>query len=535
MANSSSSCGLLSSTTSIHTNTPSLQHFSPDFDAITTRMSSFETEFKIPDFYQLVQRVEGVNGVSITSPSSVVSGGDESPRSFPPNCTKFVGLVSSPDLIREKWKMESKERKSLMVENMICHEDQGKTEIIEPLMAKEVAARVTNVNSSVEKAATIPNLEGIMGDSMPKIPPCTQSKSDPLYIGKIPLNMDENSGVANPFSNSNRTTLSYITPEIINGEIFVRPTWEVAKKGMKRWENTAVGYFIGRKVSFMALKNYAFSVWNGLKEVKGTSNGFFFFCFESENHMNNIIEGGPWLFAGQPLFLERWKEGMSLEKHNHKEVPIWVKFRNLPIEYWTQEGLSMVASSVGRPLYPDAFTSSMARLDYARVCVVVNINSKFQDHVFMLLPSASGEYNGTRKILIEYEWRPSICSLCESFGHKDAQCPLAKKVVQRPKPVHIYVPKPSTSNIWEEPKLKSKNAKLKEKQVEMENMVKEVISSPTRNYQTHAISNEMAIGVTTNPFAILGTSDMEELNDTMYEDAKSQRGPNQAAPTTIDR
>lgn len=81
----------------------------------------------------------------------------------------------------------------------------------------------------------------------------------------------------NSFSSSSRTTLRYIKPKTINGNVFVRPTWEMAKEGMKRWEFTAVGYFIGKKLSFMAIKDYAYSVWKGLIEVKATSNGFYFF------------------------------------------------------------------------------------------------------------------------------------------------------------------------------------------------------------------------------------------------------------------
>ena len=128
-----------------------------------------------------------------------------------------------------------------------------------------------------------------------------------------------------------------------------------------------MGYFLGKRISFMGVKHYVQSIWQGIVEVKATSNGFYFFKFESEQQLLNVLEGGPWMYSGQPLFLERWKEGMSLEQKSHKEVPIWVKFRNIPTEYWTLEGLSTVASSIGKPLYADAFTSSMARLDYARV------------------------------------------------------------------------------------------------------------------------------------------------------------------------
>ncbi|KAK4381487.1 hypothetical protein Sango_2963400 [Sesamum angolense] len=83
--------------------------------------------------------------------------------------------------------------------------------------------------------------------------------------------------------------------------------------------------------------------------------------------MEDVIEGGPWLYLGQPIVLQKWEPGMVLRKLQHKEVPVWIKLRHLPVELWTTEGLSTVASGIGRPLYPDAITRACTRLDFARV------------------------------------------------------------------------------------------------------------------------------------------------------------------------
>ncbi|KAL0281978.1 UNVERIFIED_CONTAM: hypothetical protein Sangu_2978400 [Sesamum angustifolium] len=82
--------------------------------------------------------------------------------------------------------------------------------------------------------------------------------------------------------------------------------------------------------------------------------------------MDEIIEGGPWLFQGQPIFLQRWEPGMTLQKQEHKQVSVWVKLKNLLVEYWINEGLSLVASEIGQLLYQDAITRKCTRIDYAR-------------------------------------------------------------------------------------------------------------------------------------------------------------------------
>ncbi|KAL0293520.1 UNVERIFIED_CONTAM: hypothetical protein Sangu_3236300 [Sesamum angustifolium] len=60
--------------------------------------------------------------------------------------------------------------------------------------------------------------------------------------------------------------------------------------------------------------------------------------------MEEVIEGGPWLYQGQPIVLQRWEPGMSLRKQKHTQIPVWIRLKHLPMEYWTTEGLSVIAS-----------------------------------------------------------------------------------------------------------------------------------------------------------------------------------------------
>ncbi|KAL0411443.1 UNVERIFIED_CONTAM: hypothetical protein Slati_3734000 [Sesamum latifolium] len=86
--------------------------------------------------------------------------------------------------------------------------------------------------------------------------------------------------------------------------------------------------------------------------------------------MEEVIEAGAWLFQGQPIVLQRWEPGMALRKHKH-----------------TQYG----AIGIGRPLYPDAITKACTRLDFARVCIMLDISSKLPKHVVILAPTRRRE------------------------------------------------------------------------------------------------------------------------------------------------
>ncbi|KAL0386699.1 UNVERIFIED_CONTAM: hypothetical protein Slati_4586900 [Sesamum latifolium] len=176
-----------------------------------------------------------------------------------------------------------------------------------------------------------------------------------------------------------------------------------------------------------------------VREVRATSNGFFFFEFNTVAAMEEVIEGGPWLFRDQPIVLQKWEPGMMLRKLQHTQVPVWIKLRHLPVELWTTEGLSTVASGIGKPLYPDAITRACTRLDFARVCVMLDISSKLPKHIVIMVPKEEGGESAC-KVDVEYEWLPPKCNACMSLGHPTKEFPTMKPK-HRP-PVSVYVQKP---------------------------------------------------------------------------------------------
>ncbi|KAL2237162.1 UNVERIFIED_CONTAM: hypothetical protein Sindi_0907900, partial [Sesamum indicum] len=275
------------------------------------------------------------------------------------------------------------------------------------------------------------------------------------FVGNIPLQttLDDCFGddkIALAFNNSSRKTLSYVEPMRQNGEVVVRPSLDIVRDGSKRWKSTAVGYFLGKRPYYHHLKEYAHSVWPALREVSATANGFFFFQFKSVIDMDEVIEGGPWLFQGQPIVLQKWEPGMAMRKLKHTQPPVWIKLRHLPMEFWTTDGLSTVASGVGKPLYPDVITRACTRLDFARVCVMVDVSQNLPNHVIIMTPDEDGGETPC-KVDVDYEWLPPKCLDCMTLGHSTKECPLTKPKKTTKPPVAVYVPKPFATRVTTEP------------------------------------------------------------------------------------
>ncbi|KAL0293375.1 UNVERIFIED_CONTAM: hypothetical protein Sangu_3239200 [Sesamum angustifolium] len=91
----------------------------------------------------------------------------------------------------------------------------------------------------------------------------------------------------------------------------------------KSLNTTAVGYFLGKRPYFHHLTDFVRSIWPAVRDVKATSNGFFFFQFKTVAAMEEVLEGGPWLYLGQPIVLQKMGIGYgSTLGHATKECPL---------------------------------------------------------------------------------------------------------------------------------------------------------------------------------------------------------------------
>nr|GEZ70327.1 hypothetical protein [Tanacetum cinerariifolium] len=139
---------------------------------------------------------------------------------------------------------------------------------------------------------------------------------------------------------------------------------------------------------------------HGLTRIMVNSKGFFFFKFKSQAGLKAVLDEGPWLICKSPIILKKWSMDTRLLKEELTRILIWVKLHVVPIQVFEEDGISLIASFIGKLVMLDSYTS---------------------------IPSLTGEDFTKETIHVDYEWRPPRCDVCKIFGHVHDQCP--KKVV----------------------------------------------------------------------------------------------------------
>nr|KAJ0220253.1 hypothetical protein LSAT_V11C200101200 [Lactuca sativa] len=155
--------------------------------------------------------------------------------------------------------------------------------------------------------------------------------------------------------------------------------------------------------------------------------GFFFFKFDSKEGMMSVLEGGPWLINNVPMFVQRWRPGLVLSKPQINFVHVWVKVFNVPLEYWNNKGITLIANEIGKPIAMDKITQKMCNDHWGRPAFMRFLMEMIEESEWIKELSVVSIDFGTgekveSKCRVEYAWRPDVCTHCKIYGHKNSNC-----------------------------------------------------------------------------------------------------------------
>ncbi|GJY71407.1 putative reverse transcriptase domain-containing protein [Tanacetum coccineum] len=162
------------------------------------------------------------------------------------------------------------------------------------------------------------------------------------------------------------------------------------------------------------------------------SSPFVSFATLAKDEMKSMSENGPWLIRNVSLILKKWTPNANIMKENVCNILVSVKFHDIPITIFTEDGLSVIATKLGNPLMLDSYTTAMCtnswgKASNARPMVEVRADFELKDTIVVLVPKFFGDGYIVSTIYVEYEWATPRCSSCHVFGHGIDECP--KKIV----------------------------------------------------------------------------------------------------------
>nr|GEV58513.1 hypothetical protein [Tanacetum cinerariifolium] len=155
-------------------------------------------------------------------------------------------------------------------------------------------------------------------------------------------------------------------------------------------------------------------------------------CFLSKSvvvmGLERALQRGPWMIRNSPILLSNWSSKLSLKKGEVNKVPVWVKLFNVPVLAYSGDGLSLIATQIGKPVMLDAFISSMCvnswgRISFARVLIEISVESALKHEVVMAIQNEDDDGYTREVIRVEFEWKPPHCMECKCFGHDPDTCP----------------------------------------------------------------------------------------------------------------
>lgn len=117
------------------------------------------------------------------------------------------------------------------------------------------------------------------------------------------------------------------------------------------------------------------------------------------------------------MFVAKWEPGVIPVKSELTSAPIWLEVRNVPFQFFNEEGLEHIAGLVGDPKFLHPSTANKTNLEVAKVFTLIDPRK--------LLPEAvnaqfhSGEIC---RVQMSSPWMPPICAHCKEIGHSLRHC-----------------------------------------------------------------------------------------------------------------
>ncbi|XP_019255012.1 PREDICTED: uncharacterized protein LOC109233580 [Nicotiana attenuata] len=168
--------------------------------------------------------------------------------------------------------------------------------------------------------------------------------------------------------------------------------------------------------------------------------GYYLVRFQTLEDMKEIMCAGPYTMNGRPMIMKHWSPYFDFAAEFLTDIPLWVRFPKLPMNCWSGNSLSRIASTIGIPMFADECTAKQTRISYARILIEVNVTKPLPTSIPVM-----NEGGVMFEQVVEYDWKPDFCEKCLKAGHNCSRIP---KENDKPIPQLSNRKPPPVKQIW---------------------------------------------------------------------------------------
>lgn len=135
-----------------------------------------------------------------------------------------------------------------------------------------------------------------------------------------------------------------------SGEACVKIPNSVIKKNKKAWDNFILGQFYEEPPPRGAVHAIVNGIWSRQRRdisVSKLDGHVFLFRVACPSARRCILSQSLWQIDGQTMFVAKWSPGVQQEKPELSMIPVWLEFKDIPLQFFNGEGLQEIAGMVG--------------------------------------------------------------------------------------------------------------------------------------------------------------------------------------------
>ncbi|XP_056689965.1 uncharacterized protein [Spinacia oleracea] len=180
-------------------------------------------------------------------------------------------------------------------------------------------------------------------------------------------------------------SLQFVAPVVKDGKKVAQLQKFEVDAMTRKWISALVLYVVGDTPTIASIKRYITANWThvGTPNVFLHDDGYFIIQFDSVDDRNTIMSGGPYTFFNKPMIIKPWSSEFNFYEEVLRVIPLWVRLPNLPLNCWSSDSLSRIASLLGVPVCADDCTSRQQRVSFARILVEMDVTAVLPDHIWI--------------------------------------------------------------------------------------------------------------------------------------------------------